>query len=381
MAMREVDTNKPAKPVSSGPLREVFRFLGSLKLGVVLLLISIGVLVPATIVDSAKGLDYARWLIYKSPWFIAFAMLMALNILMAMLLRFPWKRRHLGFLVCHLGLLILLAGSLMTFRMGIEGNLRLVEGQSADHFEILTDSQLTVTFFDEKSGTKPNLIDFHLPAGPNDLPDGESLDLGEMDEIRVRVLKLYRHAQYDGSEFRPSDLEPGKAEGLEPAALFEVTVAGEPYPMWLQRRNPQLNSRRLRTPKGPMLIRFDCPRQPLEFSLKLLDFERAMNPGGMGDASFSSSVEVIDESVGITQQHEISMNEPLTYGKFTLYQSSWGTIGGREAVSIFTVAYDPGRPLKYAGCLMICVGTFMMFYLRGLLSKKAPPRSPPQTES
>ena len=37
---------------------------------------------------------------------------------------------------------------------------------------------------------------------------------------------------------------------------------------------------------------------------------------------------------------------------------------------MLTVAYDPGRGLKYAGSLMICAGIFVMFYLRATMSWK-----------
>ncbi|MCP4305214.1 MAG: hypothetical protein GY788_10135, partial [bacterium] len=119
------ETAVPGKSAAAGPILDTYRFFGSLKLSVVLLLISIGVLVPATIVDSEMGLEFARYYIYTSPWFIALAFMLAINVLVAMLLRFPWKRRHIGFLVCHLGLLVLLAGTMQTFLVGVEGKLRV----------------------------------------------------------------------------------------------------------------------------------------------------------------------------------------------------------------------------------------------------------------
>ncbi|MCH5372449.1 MAG: cytochrome c biogenesis protein ResB, partial [Planctomycetes bacterium] len=44
---------------------------------------------------------------------------------------------------------------------------------------------------------------------------------------------------------------------------------------------------------------------------------------------------------------------------------------GVEA-SVLTGAYDPGRPLKYLGSLMICAGIVVMFYFRAYVFKSVP---------
>ena len=94
-------------------------------------LVSMFVLVAGTLLDDAKGLDYARWFVYHSWWFITLASVLAVNVLMAMLVRIPWKRRHIGFLIVHAGLLVLMAGSILTFVKGIDGRLSITEGGPA----------------------------------------------------------------------------------------------------------------------------------------------------------------------------------------------------------------------------------------------------------
>lgn len=360
---------KTAKSAPGGPAGRVLRLLGSLKLAVVLLAVSMLVLIPATLVDSEFGLKVAKRYIYQSPWFIGLAFLLAVNVLAAALLRFPWKIRHLGFLVTHFGLLVLLAGSMQTFLQGYEGRLRIEEGRSADSFEV-TDLSVLTTSWNEG---KPNVVDFPVPTGPTFWSHGTTGHLGEMDGVSVSVLEFCRHAEFRQGEFLPSELEPGKAELLEPAALFEITVDGQAQELWLQRRTRMLGSSRIMTPKGPMLVTFGSPPRRMGFSLKLLDFVREQNPGGMGNAGFSSFIEVIDEAEKLTRQYEISMNRPLTYRGFTFYQSEWRNVDGQDSVSILSVAYDPGTVLKYTGCLMICVGTFIIFYLQGWLSKRFRP--------
>ena len=120
------------------------------------------------------------------------------------------------------------------------------------------------------------------------------------------------------------------------------------------------------------VLSFGYQQLPLGYAIELQDFIRKLNPGRVGNAAFASSVRLIDPAADVDQQHEISMNEPLGYGKFTFYQSSFQeTPGGMEG-SVLTAAYDPGRFLKYLGSLMICAGIFILFYMRAYLFRNVP---------
>ena len=59
-----------------------------------------------------------RFFVYGTGWFTALAVLLAVNVLAALLVRFPWKRRQTGFVLTHVGLLVLLLGCLLTRRRG-----------------------------------------------------------------------------------------------------------------------------------------------------------------------------------------------------------------------------------------------------------------------
>ncbi|MCE5266988.1 MAG: cytochrome c biogenesis protein CcsA [Planctomycetaceae bacterium] len=91
----------------------------------------LGVLVAATIVEKALGSELARAMVYETKWFAAMHGLLAANILAAMLVRFPWRWRQSGFFVAHVGILVLLAGCLLTKVWGVDGQLSIYEGQAA----------------------------------------------------------------------------------------------------------------------------------------------------------------------------------------------------------------------------------------------------------
>src|SRR5208283_3428708 len=112
--------------------KTVFRSLASLKLAVTLIALLAAILAAATFVEADKGRDYARWYFYTQTWFVALLGLLGVNILSAALIRFPWKLRQFGFVVTHTGLLVLLSGSILTFKYGIDAVISLEEGETGD---------------------------------------------------------------------------------------------------------------------------------------------------------------------------------------------------------------------------------------------------------
>jgi hypothetical protein len=59
------------------------------------------------------------------------------------------------------------------------------------------------------------------------------------------------------------------------------------------------------------------------------------------------------------------MNEPLKHKGYTFYQSSFEEDKmGNPVTSVLTVNYDPGRWLKYIGCLLIVLGSILLFYFK-----------------
>ncbi len=119
--------------------------LGSLKLTVVLLLVVGVVLAVGTIFESLRGAEAAR-AVYYAPWFFALEGLFGLNLLAALIVRWPRNRWRIGFALTHTSMLLILIGALMTVMFKVEGRLPIWEGQSSD-----------VVFQGDKEGDLPPL--------------------------------------------------------------------------------------------------------------------------------------------------------------------------------------------------------------------------------
>jgi hypothetical protein len=113
-------------------LKKLFNFLGSIKLAVPTMLILLVCSVTGTILESRYNAEYAGLKIYKTWWFLIVLFFLSVNISFATLTRLPWKKRHVGFLVTHLGMLTLLFGSVLTMVFGIDGTMQIYEGSDSN---------------------------------------------------------------------------------------------------------------------------------------------------------------------------------------------------------------------------------------------------------
>ncbi len=102
----------------------LMRFLGSVRLAVPLLGAIAVILIWATTYEAQVGSETVQQVVYKSPWFGALMALLALNLTVSTLWRYPWRgARKVGFALTHLGLIILIAGSAAVIHLGLEGML------------------------------------------------------------------------------------------------------------------------------------------------------------------------------------------------------------------------------------------------------------------
>lgn len=574
----------------------VVRLLGSLELAVLLLVLLGTVLGRATLIEAAEGREAAQWRIYRTDAFLGLLLMLAINILSATLARFPWDRRHSGFLVTHAGLLILLGGSFWTHLGGVEGQVALAEQETAEHISISDRCQFTIQWPQSEGVASRLPLVFTFSPGPNDWPHNKTLNIGSFGGVNLKVLNCYRHANLkeqwldapestdaalrfalvspdgqmvqeqwlvagtygaqtrvgpvrfdlqqvstatfaqdfleppdlkaapdgvlsihsqgmmqrvsvrenlnkkilladgqtaveiveylpdaqpgedgrfvgrskdplnpllelrvhlpdrpapqrqiafallpllnldsihgekcpvqfwfhhpqttvesgvefiqtpDGKlhgrvghlgkrrylgevqhhipieiaagfqvvlkehhpharrevSFQPITPQPGETSDAEPALFVELTADDVPERFWMQRNHPEFGVQLASTSQGGLTVNLETERLPLGFSLQLLKFHHETNPGGVGDAAFASSVRLVDESMHLDEEREISMNAPLIHKQYAFYQSSFKETETGAAISVLNVAYLPGRFLTYLGGGMVCLGILVM---------------------
>ena len=117
-------------------LQPALRTVGSVRFACALLIFAMVAMACATVYESVHGAEQAMAAFYGSSWFALLLALLGANVLASALLRFPFSRRHIGFLLTHGSILLVLVGALVTRRWGVDGQVTLLEGQTADEFGV-----------------------------------------------------------------------------------------------------------------------------------------------------------------------------------------------------------------------------------------------------
>ena len=124
-------------------LLRVFEWTSSIWLAVVLMVWLIVEMTVGTVVESTVNTEAAWFFVYGAGRFKLLLALLAMNIFCAALIRFPWKRYQTGFVVTHLGLLTMIAGSGITAATNVDALMVIRQGETTAH--IVTPGEETVT--------------------------------------------------------------------------------------------------------------------------------------------------------------------------------------------------------------------------------------------
>jgi hypothetical protein len=360
--------------------------IGALRLAVVLIAVYAGVLAWATLVESEYGAAAAHFAIYDTGWFTALGVLLALNVLCAVIIRFPWKWRQSGFLVTHLGILILLAGCLATRHFGIEAQLPIFEGQTA-HRAYQDSYHFQLQVMPAKPATAAaETICVPLAAGPFSWDRYAKLSwfpwhvahrsqgtLYDADGIRLEILDYQ-------SEPQPAAHVRLSVDGMS-KELDVVGSSGEST----EAKPQMVVAKRCR-----VTISMPLDEVELGFQLYLRRFQRKLDPGAGTASHYSSLVDFLDlgrpprklrDDVLITLNAPVDFTDPQSGRTYRLFQASFSgpwtpgeadfdqlVHGDRSRDQVYlsrlSVNYDPGRELKYLGSLMTVLGIALVYCLR-----------------
>jgi hypothetical protein len=184
----------------------------------------------------------------------------------------------------------------------------------------------------------------------------------------------YMNAGVEKPVFEPLFLPKSQMEDGVPACLLEMTVGDSSKEIWIQRTESleATSFKPVRFGDRVFEIAYDVDRRPLGFEMKLDKFDVEFEPGTEQATKFVSHVRLSDQEQGIKDQpHTISMNEPMSHDGYTFYQMRYSAIrdphtgqSTGQFQSVFQVGVDPGRTIKYAGCLLLVFGIFVQFYMR-----------------
>ena len=215
-----------------------FKFFSSVKLAVVLLSVLIIASIVGTLYETSFDAKVARAYIYNAWWFDLWLTVLCVNLACAAFSRMPWKRHHTGFLITHLGIIILLIGAMIGRGWGIEGTITLHKGEPPDN-QLMVDQRVLRV---EEPGSEVRqypveIIGRHpTPARPWSL--GQTANGWD--------IALVDYAPQVDASFEPQPVPPGMtaAAGAQPAVRVRLVTkrVGATLDNWLLAGDPEHGS-------------------------------------------------------------------------------------------------------------------------------------------
>lgn len=277
----------------------------------------------------------------------------------------------------------------------------LVRGQGGSRIDVIQghDQKLYYRYWNRRE---------IVAAGP--LPeDGTPVDAFKMPIGQLK-LRVADHIAADSPQVvvlpLPFDKSAMAVDSLR-AAKVRLTVDGNTEEFWIVGPPPDV----LQRPMSPLqrrvvegdkrLVALTMPLDEIDVGFRIRlqreGFERKLDPGTSQPAHYGSVVDFVDhrdDSHVLRRDVRISMNAPVDFTdpqsgrSYRLFQEAFrGPFAVdspihqryRELVkdakmspafiSILTVNYDPGRGIKYVGCLLVVAGIATMFYMRAYFFK------------
>jgi hypothetical protein len=143
---------RPEQPFTVRIVLGSFELLASSALATILITFSVIVLAWATWVESLLGV----------------------NVMAAALIRYPWRREQIGFLIVHAGILVLLVGCWVSRERGIHGAVGILEGMRTSEIQLFEQQfELTTATLGEENGRETVSIPFR--PGPFNWSDYDAL--------------------------------------------------------------------------------------------------------------------------------------------------------------------------------------------------------------
>lgn len=190
--------------------KSLFQFLCSLKLAVVVLIVISIALTAGTLLESKFDTPTAKFWVYQAWWFRAVLLLLGIEITCVALSRLPWKKKHIPFVMAHVGIVMLLVGSYLTQVYGLDGNLLVSENQ--------TEAAVELEDYMFAYGSRDQFWTEELKWAPL----GHPFDPVEIDGFNLKVDQFLAHAD-SVLKFEPAPIpDENQDQVLQPAIRLKV---------------------------------------------------------------------------------------------------------------------------------------------------------------
>ena len=367
-------------------LKKISKVLSSYKLSCFLFLLLLLLTYLGTMNQVENGLYQSQQKYFESLFLVHWAFgvvpvplpggylvmtLAFVNLFWGAVVRFRLAWSRVGVLVAHVGILLLLAGSFVSYAYCQSGHMALYENESSDEFESsyeweiglgeaatsgpVTEYIIRQDDFDRLTGSRTGT--FKFSALPFDLKIGNYIPNAAQEAAAGSALKA-------SGRLIAAPLSREQEQNMAGATVTLVEKqAGAAHEAQLWAGNNAPVTVEAAGKKWNLALRKH--RWKLPFTLRLDKFKRELHPRTNMAREYSSNVTKIED--GASQAVRITMNEPLRHLGYTFYQSSWGPQNGAANgpfYSVFAVVRNPADQVPLYACIVTTVGLVLHFMQR-----------------
>lgn len=365
-------------------VRQFRNFFVSLKLTIVLLVLSIILIFVATVDQVNLGIWAVQEKYFRSlfvlwrvgdfpipvfPGGYLIGGLLLINLISAHVYRFKLSWKKAGIFLTHLGLILLLLGELFTGLLQEEYQMRLVEGETKNYSDSYRFNELAII-----ETTDPKFDDVVV------VPEETLARVEELQHPKL-PFRVITKAYYPNAvlQLRSNVKEP---PAIDANAGVGPKLVATPVPVTYKQddRNWPAAYIELIGPEGSLGtfivssqlsvaqtleyagrswrlgLRFQRTYKP--FALKLLKVQHDVYLGTDIPKNFSSRVQVTTPDGSDNREVLIYMNNPLRYAGLTFYQYQ---MDSANATSVLQVVRNPGWLMPYLACALMTIGLLAQF--------------------
>ncbi|NBX03940.1 MAG: hypothetical protein EBR02_07795 [Alphaproteobacteria bacterium] len=311
--------------------------------------------------------SFVLWVgVFPLPGGRAVTALMLLSLLAKLIVASPWRKQTSGIFIAHLGVALLLVGGLVTAASSKEGYVALAPGESTSHFSDYHQRVLTVHKNKELLWQTP-LVDIKKNALLTDARLPFSLQVNDICRNCTMAMQEQKDPARKGvaqkvhlSALAPHMEDERNFSGIE----ISLSGAGKDSDGIYVLFEPMEKQPEVKRGADNYAIRLGRESYALPFSLQLLEAKKEVHPGTEMARSFRSKVMINDGK--LNQQAVITMNHPLRYKGYTVYQASFnGDAQTEETKSVsFAIVQNSGRVFPYVASATLCIGLLIHLFFR-----------------
>jgi len=356
------------------------KYFASLKLTIACLLASILLVFFGTLEQAKTGLYAAQEQIFHTffvtwkgwpifPGGYTLGILLLANLICAHVTRFKWSWKHLGITVLHFGLILFIAGELLTTVLSNESQVALKVGEVTNYAEStrkleLVLSDLSHTDYDEVHSISASALrkgaSFTPPNTPFTLYMRELYANASLSTVEAADPSSLANRGL-GVTLATTPLPPQqKDQILDTMVLFvELKDGSKSLGTWLLSNSlpwPQL----FRYQGKEYSLSLRRARTYFPFTLELTQFIHETYPGSTIPKYFSSRLNLYDAEGNHDRSADIYMNNPLYLEGRTFYQASFGQ---NDTLSILQMVENVSWPLPYLSSILVAGGLVIQFII------------------